>query len=679
MFLNKIKKQQGVTLIELSIAIVISGVIFLGLFVLINRVTKGIWSLGGNIELTGQASEAMSLIGQDFRCAKASTMGNLAKNPGFEDPTQLSAAPTDWELPTGSVLKTGYSGPNIKSGLLAIKVLENTTYRSNSFNIPAGKNFILSGWVIKPGSINIVKASDNSNLIPLVSNANFAWTHLTSTVNLVAAETAKLQLTTPAASWGVCSTPAPGLDKDITEMVSYKNRLYVGGWENARTYSYSGTAGVAEGSIGYGINPHVTALGVFDPDGFGPLDEVLIFNCGFWDWGNSASWHYWRPYYHNSTGGWVAGWPVAGEYPQWNTGLPYAGPDSGWGSGRHFMRCGTTYQNRLYVGTGGYVNAGFFGDFRVYDPTGPAGWKWTTLFTTTERMVISICVYNNRVYAGTASSSGSWHLPTGTGNIYVHDIALGTTTLVPPWPPAVGPTSPVRIMDMAIFNGGSGERLYVAAGNLYICDGTVWQPPVNTLGVVSTLCVYGGALYAGNWAGGIYRTTDGVNWTVCPGIGQTVRRLRVNDNTLYAGGSNGGWGNPRVLIWSDESCYDDVSISPEEVIFDNTTVANGIDNVYQYYTSKGETEATFNRFKLYRLRYEPTTRKLYRETSNDGGTSWVPRGQQNDGTICENVKKFRIFNHGQESFEVELTLEKILPEGKSKEYQVKTSIKPEIS
>ncbi|MDD5491204.1 MAG: prepilin-type N-terminal cleavage/methylation domain-containing protein [bacterium] len=672
---------QGFSLVELTMVIAVMGVLFMGIMALIQYSTKGMWFIKGGMEMTSKANEAMTFINQDFKNAKASSMGALHRNPGLEEPPQLANTPTGWAVLPADVTRMGYSGSNIKSGLLSVRIRNGATYTSEQFNVPANRNFILSSWIKYPGRMNLVRASDNTNLTGLVANTNAYWTHLSSTVAFGSAQTVKLNISVAPPSWAVCNTPLPpGMDKDITEMIAYKGRVYVGGWENGASYSYSGTDGRYEGSVWFGINPHVTSIGVFDTDGPGAREEELMFCGGFWDWGNARSWHQWQIFYNqgNGPGTWQLGWPLVGEYPQWNGGPP--GPDSGWGVGRHFFHCGASYNGKLYVGTEGardLAGGPFFGEARVYDPTGPVGGKWTLLFITPDLMVTSVCVYNNLLFIGTANSYGSWHVPAGAGQVYIHDI-LNNIMIG-------GGVSQQALasypFNMVVFNGGTGDKLYIAAANLYIYDQptNTWSN-ISTLGSVSSVCVYNNRLYVGNWAGNIYSSLDGVTFTAEPGIGQTVRRFCANsDGLLYSAGANGVWGAPTVRVLINEAYFDDVSLSPEQVVFDSSTVVNGVDNVYTYYTSKGTDITDYNRFRFYRLRYDTPSKKLFRETSSDGGTTWLPQGLSSDGTICERVKRFSIINHNQESFELELTLEIDVGSGKKKEYMLRSSVTPGIS
>lgn len=671
--------KKGVTLVEIMMVVTISGIIFMGVFLLINNSNMFVGSIGNDLILTDNASEAMYIISKDFKNAKASTMGNLGQNPGFEEPMALTANPTAWDALNVNVSKVGFTGSNIKSGISSIKITEAASYNSNSFNIPANKNFILSGWSKKPGSMNIIRSSDNSDLIAPVSNANSTWTHLTATVNLGAPETAKFKLQIPVGTWAVCTVPG---GKDVTDMCTYRNRLFIGTWEPGQCYSYEETTGVFEFSPSVGINPHVATMCVYDPDGPGALGEVLLVTGGMWDWGNAASWAYWGLFWHTGdvpNTNWNTGWPTgAGDYTQFGT-------DSGYGTGQHFLRSMYAHTNgRLYVGFHGWTNNSIYAEIRDYDPMRPSGSRWRVLpalspWVNTNNMVISMCVFNpgsgDKLYFGTASGSATWHVPWGAGNVYGYDI--NSDTMLNGGAPLI--SSGAAIRDMKVFNG----KIYAAANSFFESDGiNPWQV-VNTSPVVIanaiSLCVYHNKLYVGTNSGNIY-VYDGTTWANFTGIPLfTINELAVCNDTMYAGVSTNYWFGQNVYAWQNQGYFDDVAISPEEVIFDGTTVANGVDNVYRYYTCDGMSGNEYSRFKLYRLRYEPSLRRLYREYSLDGGTTWIPKGLKIDGSICDFVTRVRIFNHNQESFDFELKLEKVDGRGKTKKHETRSSYTPAIS
>lgn len=123
--------------------------------------------------------------------------------------------------------------------------------------------------------------------------------------------------------------------------------------------------------------------------------------------------------------------------------------------------------------------------------------------------------------------------------------------------------------------------------------------------------------------------------------------------------------------------FDDAAISPTQVILSSSTT----DTNYEYYTCTGISVNESNRFKRYRLNYtpiadrkDPTWPGILRRQWFEGG-SWINDGQEK---FCNNVKQLTISNNKQESFDVELILEKVIDASQTKEYRIKSRFTPAV-
>jgi len=196
-----VHKKNGVTLVEIMMVVAVMGVLFMGLFSLITRVTKGTWQIGGMLSLNSAASEAMYWIGNDFRNAKASTMGdqlvdNLlgdeAMNPGFELPLNLTSDfPATWaSLSLYGVSRV--SGPsNVRSGFLALGMLPGTAYYSQVLATTyTARQYFVSAWSSSTAQVELrllTSAAVDTDFVPacFINNAGSSmWVHLVTTTNL---------------------------------------------------------------------------------------------------------------------------------------------------------------------------------------------------------------------------------------------------------------------------------------------------------------------------------------------------------------------------------------------------------------------------------------------------------------------------------------------------------------
>ena len=147
---------------------------------------------------------------------------------------------------------------------------------------------------------------------------------------------------------------------------------------------------------------------------------------------------------------------------------------------------------------------------------------WSVSYDTPESEIRSLCVYNGKLYAGSAT----------LGIVYVFD---GTT-----W--SVSYDSPeVYILSMCVYNG----KLYAGSGNsgiVYVFDGTTWSTSYDSPEVyIFSMCVYNGKLYAGSYGSGIVYVFDGTTWSTSYDSPETsIYSMCVYNGKLYAGSYSSG-------------------------------------------------------------------------------------------------------------------------------------------
>ncbi len=621
---------QGVTLVEIMMVVAVMGVLFLGVFSLINKVTKGTWRIGGTLGMTSAASEAMYWIGNDFRNAKVSSIGNLGPNPGFEEPIQAEVSPTGWDniVPNSLIAKIGPTEPNIKNGFVSIKLSSYATaYFSNIITIPAARDYIISGWAKGnniTANIGLVKG-DETEFIPAITKSNNQnyYVHLTSYVFLNLGQTARLKLSEPDSIWN--------FDYDTTQPVVwdfcvFKGKLYAGTGQGGRIY-------VKDKS-----NPWALAatLGVF---------RVYSF-CVYNDRLYAGTYNPARIY-------------VSDDGITWN--IDYTPPA---GTVTVFYTL-CEYNGRLFAGTSGLP--GPISRIFVYDGVG-----WTEVMTLPETSIFHLCVYRDKLFAGTYADD----------KIYVHEGNDPTVN----WNIAY---------DVVAVNSWAVKRLCVfkdvlyagtyAGGNIFYHTGDVptanWNIAYTKPGglpndFIMSMGVYRDNLFMGTQQEGrIYRHGGDIptlNWNLdfdSPEL--SIESFGVYEDKLYAGGLSMG----RIYVLGGASYFDDAAISPVEVIFSSSTTVS-TDTDYEYYTSKGASDSEYTRFKRYRLHYDRPARKLYRQVYRGPG----PNDWENSGPdpLCENVSRLTITNQNQESFDVELILEKVIDASQTKEYRVKSRFTPAV-
>lgn len=186
------------------------------------------------------------------------------------------------------------------------------------------------------------------------------------------------------------------------------------------------------------------------------------------------------------------------------------------------------------------------------------GQTWTPVFDAGQVQVNALAVFNGRLYAGTApngivyaTSDGIvWRdVLGGTGGSYV--VAPGALT-----PSDVGSTGETQVLSLAVFNG----RLYAGTlpgGKIFATsDGENWGPPVFTVpGTVErhvqSLFPYRGKLYAGvNPGSELYASPNGTDFFKVAGpLGSGgVRGLASFLGKLYAGADSPTFSAPIVTL-----------------------------------------------------------------------------------------------------------------------------------
>lgn len=201
------KPMAGVTLVEIMIVVALVAISYVGIVVLMNKVTQGTWSVSKTIELTSQAQQAMTWIAEDFKNAKSASMGNLVRNYGFETPFELNQPMLSfWNDLANSPVGNGQAVDRVRGGGTAVKggfsslvmpLPVANDYFSDTTTINDNGQYIISGWVKADGttaSFNLVDAVSKADLFaPLSNNQNF-WLHLTTTVVLGAGTQVQIKL-----------------------------------------------------------------------------------------------------------------------------------------------------------------------------------------------------------------------------------------------------------------------------------------------------------------------------------------------------------------------------------------------------------------------------------------------------------------------------------------------------
>lgn len=726
--------KNGYTLVEAAIVVAVAGVLFMGVVSLVAYLARGKGIIWGRVNATNQAREAMNFIGRDFTYAKASTIGNIALQdsvtkviplPGFETPTKIDFTgvipPDGWTSPVPlGTKRAGYSGGSIKSGVGSMSI-ESGTYDSNLFTVPAG-NYILSGWIVNSGTLSLKDAANN-NLVS-VTNSSGYWTHNYPTVNIAASQQARLSIGLPLSTntWIEAPHAWSGWAHYTSAMAVYKDAVFFGDWESGGLYYMSGATFPNIQSVGTGTSKETADMFVYNNpnDTTSPgVDKLYVIPIWI-DWANPASWIAWSIKWHMgtiATANWNTGWPAgAADYPLLPT-------DSTWGTGYHGWRCSTVGPgNILYIGYYGRTSQGAYGQVRRYDPGEPAATRWRVILRFNDPVVgegayppnplpnlsqppyslqpqnqisaLAISEDGQTLFAGTAYNTYGWsYIPYNWGGnssyIYQYDL---TTPNIAPTNTSGGnnPVSPNAVTSMIWFKNSTKGKLFAAAGNLYRLDSAGWTAKT-TLGYTLSVFEYNGDLYVGTKNGKLWRSSDGDTFAEmspvipCPANFWIYKMLKYNGMLLVAGGDvaggsgGNGWGTARVYVYGAGACFDDLSLSPTNVVFNNGTT-------YTYCTGKASSDVQLNKFKMYRLRYASVGAsdpdfpgRLYREHSSDNGQTWSPAGLTSDGVICRNVKRLEIINHNQESFELELILEIATGTGQKKEYKIRDIFTPTVS
>ncbi|MFX1376319.1 MAG: hypothetical protein ACFFA0_10930 [Promethearchaeota archaeon] len=213
------------------------------------------------------------------------------------------------------------------------------------------------------------------------------------------------------------------------------------------------------------------------------------------------------------------------------------------------------FNGKLYAGTSGYGE----GQIYVYDEV--LGWNLD--YSVPDAIqVLSLCEYENKLYAGTG---------TGDGKIYVYDPITNEWNLA--YDPPNSPYDP-SIWGLCVYDG----ILYASTSYnryIYAYDGIDWEPvyqvdPYHWLGGFAE---YEGKLFLGvgsNWAYGAIYEFDGQNWVISwssTSIWQIIS-LIVYDGSLYAAGWGfDGTGTRKgvILVYDGEGGWNSIFESDQDL------------------------------------------------------------------------------------------------------------------
>jgi len=200
---SRLRRNKGVTLVEMMIVVSISCVVTIGLFYLINFSTQSIWTSGAKLELQQNAQDAMYWIKEDFRSAKLSSIGNAGYNPGFEAPQNITAPPDGWQNPfPAGISKIGVESLHLKSGFYAIKTDSAggaVNYESAVSSFAYTGNYIFSCWIKSGGQteVRLLRGGGGDFAPPVVLGSAMAtgyWQHYIVPTNRLAGEFFKIRL-----------------------------------------------------------------------------------------------------------------------------------------------------------------------------------------------------------------------------------------------------------------------------------------------------------------------------------------------------------------------------------------------------------------------------------------------------------------------------------------------------
>ena len=92
-------------------------------------------------------------------------------------------------------------------------------------------------------------------------------------------------------------------------------------------------------------------------------------------------------------------------------------------------------------------------------------------------------------------------------------------------------------------------------------------------------------------------------------------------------------------------------LAPAQVIFSAATA----DTDYEYLTSYGVAANDISKYRKYRLHFDKPAKKIYRQRYASNTSSWL---NDSPDPLCSDVNRLIITNYNQESFIVELVVEK---------------------
>ncbi|MFH1783663.1 MAG: prepilin-type N-terminal cleavage/methylation domain-containing protein [bacterium] len=180
--MRKKRHAKGVTLIEIIVVAAIIGIAFYGIIRLL-KYSYDAWFLGSSrLTLQQEARQAMSIIGQDLKNSKRSSIGNLTFNVGFENPPGNAGELDSWnstEFTGGKVFRV-FGSTETRSGFGALKLVDDTSiangYRSYKPMADGGmystftytQDYVLSGWIMN----SVVSISSSTAEVRVVTPGN---------------------------------------------------------------------------------------------------------------------------------------------------------------------------------------------------------------------------------------------------------------------------------------------------------------------------------------------------------------------------------------------------------------------------------------------------------------------------------------------------------------------------